>query len=92
MNDITKSVLLQGSTNEPPTYVCYPANEFSRGNWKISICSLNYESDENISLTCKITCNFVTGQVRMKNGDIKIIEVWKRTHYFSLHIRPYSRA
>ena len=71
----SKSVLVTGNSQNDLSYICYPVNEFSTGKWQMSINALSYETEENLSLTCSLTCNFVTGKIRTKNSDIKIVEV-----------------
>ena len=75
MNSVIKSVLLSGNTRTNISYTCYPVNEFSRGRWQMCVNSLSYETEELLSLSCVVTCNFVMGQLRTKNGDIRIAEV-----------------
>ena len=75
MNSVTSSVLISGNSQTNISYTCYPVNQFSRGHWQMCINSLNYETEEILALTCVVTCNFVKGQFRTQNGDIKIAEV-----------------
>ena len=75
MNIAEKSVFVDGNIqNGQITYVCYPINEFSQGKWLIAVNSVTFDSTENISKTCAITCNFVTGQRRTPRGDIEVYE------------------
>ena len=75
MNIAKKSISCDGNiSNGPIIYVCYPSDEFSQGKWIVALNSVSYEATENFSLTCAVTCNFVTGRKQTHNGDIKIIE------------------
>lgn len=75
MNYADKSINVNGNLNQGPVrYTCYPVNEFSQGKWLISINSVTFDSTQNYSNTCAITCNFVTSKKRSTNGDIQIYE------------------
>ena len=75
MNIAEKSVYVEGNIqNGPITYICYPVNEFSQAKWLVAVNSVTFDSVENISKTCAITCNFVTSQRRTSKGEIEIYE------------------
>ena len=75
MNYAEKSVLVTGNLQDGAiTYVCYPINEFSQARWLIAVNSVTYDSVENISKTCAISCNFVTSKKRSGNGEIEIYQ------------------
>jgi len=75
MNVAEKSVCVKGNLkNGSLTYVCYPANEFSGPKWLLAINSVVFDSNEVISATCKISCNFITNKTRRSNGDLVIEE------------------
>lgn len=73
MNYAEKSVLVTGNVKDGAiSYICYPINEFSEARWLVAINSVSFDSVENISKTCSISCNFVTTQKRSTNGQIEI--------------------
>ena len=75
MNFAEKSVAVTGNLqNGPLSYVCYPTNEFSQSRWLVAINSVVFDSVENISKTCSVSCNFVTGKKRSGNGEIEIYQ------------------
>ena len=75
MNYAEKSVLVTGNLKDGAiTYVFYPINEFSQARWLIAVNSVTYDSVENISKTCAISCNFVTSKKRSANGEIEIYQ------------------
>ena len=75
MNFAEKSVYVDGNIqNGTITYVCYPNNEFAQAKWLVAVNSVTFDSTENISKTCAITCNFVTGQRRTSKGEVEIYQ------------------
>lgn len=74
MNYADKSVLIEGNTKDGLiSYICYPVNQFLPNKWRIAINGVVFDSNQNISSTVVITCNFVTSQQRI-NGDIRSFE------------------
>ena len=71
----TKSVCITGNlSNGSLSYICSPSNELSEKKWRLAIASVIFDSKDQISVTCVISCNFVTSRQRQLNGDIDICE------------------
>ena len=70
-----KSVCISGNfANGPISYTCYPTNEFSDKQWLLSVQSVSFNSANDLSATCVITCNFVTSQKRSTSGEVEFYE------------------
>ena len=75
MNISRKAVFCSGNvSNGQITYECYPNNEFSQGKWILALNSVTFDTALSLSLTCMITCNFVTSKKRTHGGEVKIFE------------------
>lgn len=74
MMQIERSITIQGNLRNQLTYNLYPADEFSTGEWFISISSVSYDAKEVFSLCCEISTNFVVGQKYSKNFELQSYE------------------
>jgi len=89
MNVADKSECIEGNTkNGPIIYNCYPANELCGSKWLLAINSVIFDSSETISITCKITCNFITSRKRNSLGEVVIEEQVLNT----FHLKTSSAA
>ena len=75
MNYADRSDIIEGNLrNGPLTYTFYPANDITRSRHLIAINSVIFDSQTNLSATCKITCNFITTRKRNHLGDTIVEE------------------
>lgn len=71
-----KTACIHGNLkNGAISYNCYPADEFSKGQWYIGISAVSFKSSVALAVACAITSNFVKGQRRTPNGDIVFYQV-----------------
>jgi len=74
MMQIEKSVTIQGNLRNKISYKLCPADEFSTGEWFISLSSVSYDAKETFSLCCEVTSNFVVGQKYSENFEVQFYE------------------